>query len=116
MQKSRDSFLCPGAGGWGGRTVTARGHPRHRAFVGGDYRVERAARFAVRGYCFTASEVSFDRASALFQAIDLRGNWANTQNAGDDREDLLLPLFAALAEGARLARLIPCVAVRQSRS
>jgi hypothetical protein len=42
----------------------------------------------------------------LFQVTDLRGNWADTQHAGDDREDLLLPLFAALAESARKQRAI----------
>src|SRR5205823_3837118 len=67
---------------------------------------ERAARFAACGHCFPAPEVSFDHAPALFQATDLRGNWANTQNAGDDREDHLLPLFAALAESARRQRTL----------
>src|SRR5260370_7297475 len=96
MKESRDSFLGHGEGGRRGRTVTARGHPRHKAFVGRDYRVERVTRFAASGHCFVAREISFDRASALFQATDLRGNRTNTQNAGDDREGLLLPPFPPL--------------------
>ena len=51
-------------------------------------------------------KISFDRASALFQATDLRGNWAHTQNAGDDREEHLLPLFAALAQSTCKQRAI----------
>jgi DNA-directed RNA polymerase specialized sigma24 family protein len=37
----------------------------------------------------------------LFQAIDLRGDRADAQHATDDREDLLLPLAAVLAQSAR---------------
>ena len=41
------------------------------------------------------------RPTALFQATDLRGDWAPAQHAGDDGEDLLLPRSAALAQSTR---------------
>ena len=65
---------------------------------------QRAARFAACSHGFPAPAVAFDRAVALFQTTDLHGNRARPQPAGDDREDLLLPGFAALAQSARRQR------------
>ena len=41
--------------------------------------------------------VSLNRTPALFQATELLGDRAHTQHPGEYREDLLLPLSAALA-------------------
>src|SRR5216683_1073525 len=54
-----------------------------------------------------AEEIDLYCTPALFQAIDLLGDRADAQHAADDREDLLLPLSAALAQSAR-GQHAPC--------
>ncbi len=74
---------------------------------------EELALFAAAGHVFSASDVSFDRPPALFQATELLGGRAHAQNAGGDRKGFLLPLAAALAQSAReqralYSRLVVC--------
>jgi|SRR2546425_7769030 len=59
---------------------------------------------AACSHWFPAPEVAFDHPAALFQATDLRGNRSPAQHAGDNREDVLLPLVAELAQSPRKQR------------
>ena len=94
-QEGRRSFFHHRARGG---TVTARGHPRPLAFARGDNREQRTARFAACSHWFPAPAVAFDRESALFRATDFCGKWPPAQHAGDNREDVLLPLVAEVAQ------------------
>jgi hypothetical protein len=92
-----------------GGTVTARGHPRPRAFARGDDREQRTVQFAACSHWFPAPQVAFDHAAALFRATDFCGNRPPAQHAGDNREDVLLPLVAEVAQC--LTSNVPCASI-----